>query len=61
MFGEGFDQRVALARRALPAGADVLPYAGPPLSAITVQHGAGVAAGGPVSVATLEQDAASLP
>lgn len=64
VFGEGFDQRVALRLDApLPAGAQTfLPYAGPLMSAITVQHGGQAwLLVGPVSVATLEQDAASLP
>jgi hypothetical protein len=64
MFGQGFDLRIALRLDApLPAEAHTfLPYAGPLLSAITVQHdGQAWLLVGPVSVATLEQDAASLP
>ena len=64
VFGEGFDLRVALELDApLPAEArTLLPYAGPLLSAITVEHGGQAwLLVGPVSVATLEQDAASLP
>ena len=64
VFGEGFDLRVALRLDApLPAEArTLLPYAGPLLSAITVERdGQAWLLVGPVSVATLEQDAASLP
>ena len=64
VFGEGFDLRVALRLDApLPAEArTLLPYAGPLLSAITVDRdGQAWLLVGPVSVATLEQDAASLP
>ena len=64
MFGQGFDLRIALRLDApLPAEAGaLLPYAGPLLSAITVEHdGQAWLLVGPVSVATLEQDAASLP
>ncbi len=64
VFGRGFDLRVALRLDpALPDGADVLlPYAGPLLSAITVvRDGQTWLLVGPVSVATLEADAASLP
>jgi hypothetical protein len=64
VFGQGFDLRVALRLDApLPAEAGaLLPYAGPLLSAITVEHhGQMWLLMGPVSVATLEQDAASLP
>ncbi len=60
----GFDLRVALRLDApLPAEAQaLLPYAGPLLSAITVERdGQAWLLVGPVSVATLEQDAASLP
>jgi outer membrane lipoprotein-sorting protein len=64
VFGEGFDLRVALRLDApLPDEADaLLPYAGPLLSAITIERdGQAWLLVGPVSVATLEQDAASLP
>jgi outer membrane lipoprotein-sorting protein len=64
VFGEGFDLRVALRLDApLPTEArTLLPYAGPLLSAITVERdGQAWLLVGPVSVATLEQDAASLP
>jgi outer membrane lipoprotein-sorting protein len=64
VFGRGFDLRVALRLDApLPDEARVLlPYAGPLLSAITVERdGQAWLLVGPVSVATLEQDAASLP
>ncbi len=64
VFGRGFDLRVAVRLDApLPAGADqLLPYAGPLVSAITVEHdGQTWLLVGPVSVATLEEDAASLP
>jgi outer membrane lipoprotein-sorting protein len=64
IFGRGFDLRAALRlHSALPAGAGaLLPYAGPLLSAITVvRDGQTWLLVGPVSVATLEQDAASLP
>ncbi len=63
-FGRGFDLRVALRLdSALPTGAGaLLPYAGPLLSAITVvRDGQTWLLVGPVSVATLEKDAASLP
>lgn len=63
-FGKGFDLRVALKLdSALQSGAGaLLPYAGPLLSAITVeQDGQTWLLLGPVSVATLEEDAASLP
>jgi len=63
-FGTGFDLRVALRLdAALPdAAAPLLPYAGPLLSAITVERdGQTWLLVGPVSVATLEKDAASLP
>jgi hypothetical protein len=63
-FGRGFDVRVALRLdQALPDGAGaLLPYAGPLLSAITVERdGQPWLLVGPVSVATLEGDAASLP
>ncbi len=63
-FGRGFDLRVALRLdSALPDGAGaLLPYAGPLLSAITVERdGQTWLLVGPVSVATLEEDAASLP
>jgi outer membrane lipoprotein-sorting protein len=64
VFGRGFDLRVALLLDApLPAEArTLLPYAGSLLSAITVERdGKAWLLVGPVSVATLEQDAASLP
>jgi hypothetical protein len=63
-FGSGFDLRVAVKLdSALPEGADaLLPYSGPLLSAITVERdGQTWLLVGPVSVATLEEDAASLP
>ena len=63
-FGQGFDLRVALRLDAPlpPQATALLPYAGPLLSAITVERGAQTwLLVGPVSVATLEQDAASLP
>jgi hypothetical protein len=63
-FGSGFDLRVAARLgAALPeAVAALLPYAGPLLSAITVERdGQTWVLMGPVSVATLEEDAASLP
>jgi hypothetical protein len=63
-FGSGFDLRVAL-RLETPLPINVrqlLPYAGPLLSAITItRDGQAWLLVGPVSVATLEQDAASLP
>ncbi len=63
-FGGGFDVRVAIQLDS-PLPADVrqlLPYAGPLLSAITVERGgAAWVLVGPVSVATLQADAASLP
>lgn len=64
IFGQGFDLRVALRLdSALPDGAGaLLPYSGPLLSAITVERdGQTWLLVGPVSVATLEKDAASLP
>ena len=64
VFGRGFDLRVAVRLDTpLPAGADqLLPYAGPLVSAITVERdGQTWLLVGPVSVATLEEDAASLP
>jgi hypothetical protein len=64
VFGRGFDLRVALRLGTpLPAGVrPLLPYAGPLLSAITVERdGQTWLLVGPVSVATLEEDAASLP
>jgi hypothetical protein len=64
VFGRGFDLRVALRLDApVPSEASpLLPYAGPLLSAITVERdGQAWLLVGPVSVATLEQDAASLP
>ena len=64
MFGRGFDLRVAVRLDApLPAAAgQLLPYAGPLVSAITVERdGQTWLLVGPVSVATLEEDAASLP
>ena len=64
VFGRGFDLRVALRLdSALPEVADtLLPYAGPLVSAITVERdGQAWLLVGPVSVATLEEDAASLP
>lgn len=64
IFGRGFDLRVALRLdSALPDGAGaLLPYAGPLLSAFTVERdGQTWLLVGPVSVATLEEDAASLP
>jgi hypothetical protein len=63
-FGRGFDLRVAVRLDSpLPTGADrLLPYAGPLVSAITVERdGQTWLLVGPVSVATLEEDAASLP
>jgi hypothetical protein len=64
IFGRGFDLRVAVRLdSALPndAGA-LLPYAGPLVSAITVERdGQTWLLVGPVSVATLEEDAVSLP
>jgi hypothetical protein len=63
-FGRGFDVRVALRLNSpLPESAGaVLPYAGPLLSAITVDRGGQTwLLVGPVSVSTLEKDAASLP
>ena len=64
VFGSGFDLRVALRMDiSLPAEVQaLLPYGGPLLSAITVERNGQVwLLVGPVSVATLEQDAASLP
>jgi outer membrane lipoprotein-sorting protein len=64
VFGRGFDLRVALRLNSpLPTEAKaLLPYAGLLLSAITVERDAQTwLLVGPVSVATLEQDAASLP
>ena len=64
VFGRGFDLRVAVRLDApLPAAAGLLlPYAGPLVSAITVERdGQTWLLVGPVSVATLEEDAASLP
>lgn len=64
VFGAGFDLRVALRLGSpLPTEAQaLLPYAGPLLSAITVvRDGQTWLLVGPVSMATLEQDAASLP
>jgi hypothetical protein len=64
IFGRGFDLRVALRLdSALRGGAAaLLPYAGPLLSVITVERGGQAwLLVGPVSVATLEEDAASLP
>jgi hypothetical protein len=63
-FGSGFDQRVAMRLDSpLPAGVGpLLPYAGPLMSAITVDRaGATWLLVGPVSAATLRDDAASLP
>jgi hypothetical protein len=63
-FGRGFDLRVALRLgSALPEAAGaLLPYAGPLLSAISVDRsGRTWLLIGPVSVATLEKDAAALP
>ena len=63
-FGRGFDVRVALRLSSpLPESAGtVLPYAGPLVSAITVDRdGQTWLLVGPVSVSTLEKDAASLP
>jgi hypothetical protein len=62
-FGRGFDLRVALRLdSALRGGADaLLPYSGPLLSAITVERDGTWLLVGSVSVATLEEDAASLP
>jgi hypothetical protein len=62
-FGRGFDLRVAMRLdSALAGGADaLLPYAGPLLSAITVERDGTWLLVGSVSVATLEEDAASLP
>ena len=63
VFGNGFETRIAIELHTpLPreAGA-LLPYAGPLLSAITVERGGRTwLLIGPVPVATLEQDAASL-
>jgi hypothetical protein len=64
IFGRGFDLRMALRLDSpLPDGVGtLLPYAGPLLSAITVERGGQTwLLVGPVSVATLEEDAASLP
>jgi len=64
VFGRGFDLRVAVElEEPLPIDARAFfPYAGPLLSAITVERdGHTWLLVGPVSVATLEQDAASLP
>jgi hypothetical protein len=64
VFGRGFDLRVAVRLdSALPESADaLLPYAGPLLSAIAVERdGQTWLLVGPVSVATLEEDAVSLP
>jgi hypothetical protein len=64
VFGRGFDLRVAVKLDSpLPAAADtLLPYAGPLLSAIAVERsGQTWVLVGPVSVSTLEEDAASLP
>jgi hypothetical protein len=64
IFGRGFDLRVAIRLdSALPDGAGaLLPYSGPLLSAITVERdGQTWLLVGPVSLATLEEDAASLP
>ena len=64
VFGRGFDLRLAL-RLDVPHPTEaqaLLPYAGPLLSAITVERdGQALLLVGSVSVATLEQDAASLP
>lgn len=63
-FGNGFETRTAIELRTpLPKEAEaLLPYAGPLLSAITVQRGGQTwLLVGPVPVATLEQDAAALP
>ena len=63
IFGTGFETRVAVRLRA-PLPADVssfLPYAGPLLSAIVVERGGQTwLLAGPVPVATLQQDAATL-
>jgi hypothetical protein len=64
VFGRGFDLRVAVKLDSpLPAAANpLLPYAGPLLSAIAVERGGQTwVLVGPVSVSTLEEDAASLP
>ena len=64
VFGRGFDLRVAVRLDVpLPAAAgQLLPYAGPLVSAITVERdGQTWLLVGPVSVATLEEDAATLP
>ena len=62
-FGDGFETRIAIELHApLPGeAAALLPYAGPLLSAITVERGGSTwLLVGPVPVATLEQDAATL-
>lgn len=64
IFGRGFDLRVAVRLdSALPDGAGALfPYAGPLLSAITVERdGQTWLLIGPVGIRTLEEDAVSLP
>ncbi len=64
VFGNGFDARVAIELRTpLPReSAALLPYAGPLLSAISVGRGGKTwLLIGPVPVATLEQDALTLP
>lgn len=64
VFGSGFDVRFAY-RLSSPLPQDVstlLPYAGPLLSAIAVERdGRTWVLAGPVPVATLERDAATLP
>jgi hypothetical protein len=64
VFGNGFETRVAIELHTpLPKEAEaLLPYAGPLLSAITVERGGQTwLLVGPMPVATLEQDAAALP
>lgn len=64
LFGRGFDLRAAIELdEPLPTDArPFFPYAGPLLSAITIElDGHTWLLIGPVSVATLEQDAVSLP
>jgi outer membrane lipoprotein-sorting protein len=64
VFGSGFETRIAIELHTpLPReAAGLLPYAGPLLSAITVERGGRTwLLIGPVPVATLEQDAAALP
>ncbi len=64
VFGSGFETRIAIELHTpLPReAAALLPYAGPLLSAIAVERaGRTWLLFGPVPVATLEQDAATLP